>query len=750
MDEKIEAVLTAGAVKNGYIRIPSDQKLFSADYFADDEQAAPAKKLILVDDQGREFSTWVLRNRGRIKERFGAYFKKRGIQPGSTVEISRKADGRYTLLFRGNAMTLLDLFNQYAQDPPQHWIDQYRKRCEEVKDHLAQGVESFDEAFLRSLWVEVKNGISSVGQGAVSKTDFAAVLDELPSVTYQALENPDSGQLEETQSWAKGQKDAGNLSKIPWAVIARLYAAAAPDVYSTIVNDPDLTSLIRKLNQDYGTAIPEGGNWADRSAGLMKALREQGLPDDDVYLLNTFAWHLFETLVGGSSKSTDVNVAEKGNGATDMIPLNQILYGPPGTGKTYRVVSEAVRFIDPVFYAAHEDNTPDNREQLVSRYRELRERGQVEFVTFHQTFGYEEFVEGLRAEVIEGQLSYHVEPGVFRKICERAQEVHTLDALDEAIEALKLECAEQPVQMKTASGKAFSVLYKDGKTFRIKPASSAEDADYPASIENIRKLYKGVPKTQLYNPSYVQGILDYLQEQHDVPAFDAESEGKADKYVLIIDEINRGNISKILGELITLIEPSKRQGNSEAIPVRLPYSGEMLIVPNNLYIIGTMNTADRSLALLDTALRRRFDFIEVRPDPSVLGTVTTEQGDLSLAKLLQAMNERITVLYDREHTIGHAYLIEMLEDPSLERLGAIFEKRIIPLLQEYFFEDWEKIRIVLGDTEKSDDSLIFIRRDGAESVPWSASTNGYGAGDVSYQVNTVALSNIDAYKGIYA
>lgn len=184
---------------------------------------------------------------------------------------------------------------------------------------------------------------------------------------------------------------------------------------------------------------------------------------------------------------------------------------------------------------------------------------------------------------------------------------------------------------------------------------------------------------------------------------------------MIIDEINRGNVSKIFGELITLIEESKREGKSEeleGLEVTLPYSNEPFSVPNNLYIIGTMNSSDRSLTSVDIALRRRFEFIEMLPDNKVLKNIQIKNAtEIKVDQLLKVMNNRIKVLLDRDHCIGHAYFTPLIEKPSLESLMTIFEKRIIPLLQEYFFDDWSKINLVLGNnemikTEKLDKSLF--------------------------------------------
>ena len=218
-------------------------------------------------------------------------------------------------------------------------------------------------------------------------------------------------------------------------------------------------------------------------------------------------------------------------------------------------------------------------------------------------------------------------------------------------------------------------------------------------------------------------------------------------YVFIIDEINRGNISKIFGELITLIEDTKRKGCLEALSVTLPYSGDTFCVPNNVYIIGTMNTADRSIALMDTALRRRFRFVEDMPDANVLRNLHANfVGTLDVAEMLEVINERITVLYDREHTIGHAYFIPLKDDPTIQCLGNIFEKAIIPLLQEYFYEDYEKIRLVLGDNAKSREDIQFITKDTGISGVFKGGTPIDI--DAKYSINEKAFKNIESYLEI--
>ena len=269
------------------------------------------------------------------------------------------------------------------------------------------------------------------------------------------------------------------------------------------------------------------------------------------------------------------------------FPLNTILFGPPGTGKTWEAVSHAVAIVDnknPMELAQAE-----NRENVNARFEELRGGEQVEFVTFHQNYTYEDFIEGIVPVLDEDALRYKLRDGVFKRISSRAHE--------------------------------------------------------------------------------------HPKERH----------------VLIIDEINRGNIAKIFGELITLIEPSKRSGGDDAAVVTLPYSQEPFSVPGNLYLVGTMNTADRGIALLDTALRRRFDFIEMMPD---VGLVEVDIEGVDGQAMLTAMNERITVHLGREHQIGHTYLIGVT---TIDGLAEAFQRRIMPLLQEYFYDDWAKIWSVLDE-----------------------------------------------------
>ena len=236
-----------------------------------------------------------------------------------------------------------------------------------------------------------------------------------------------------------------------------------------------------------------------------------------------------------------------------------------------------------------------------------------------------------------------------------------------------------------------------------------------------------------------------LERLADLLAPGRSDAGEPEARVLIIDEINRGNVSRIFGELITLIEPSKREGAEEALKVTLPYSKESFSVPRNVHIIGTMNTADRSLAGLDVALRRRFEFREMMPDTGALAGVAV--AGIPVDRMLETMNQRIEVLLGRDFMIGHAYFMGLKGSGGLDDLARIFRRQVLPLLQEYFFEDWEKIALVLNDHRKaSEDRFVRERAAGLEAL--------FGAevdvprGGSRWEVNNAAFARADAYRGI--
>jgi len=445
----------------------------------------------------------------------------------------------------------------------------------------------------------------------------------------------------------------------------------------------------------------------------------------------------------------------------DRGPLNVILYGPPGTGKTYSVQERAIRILEPTL----RPNLPDAKVSEI--YRKYLTDGRIEFVTFHPSYSYEEFVEGFRYDVEKKVPTLH--EGVFQRLVNRALSPRQGLNLADGARIWKVSLGGSPdphifercmANCEIAIGwlgdrdltgldrEAIAQLFEEryGDDTAINSINSVNyltneirDGDYVAVLKNQREIraigvvtgeyrYKGEEYNQEY--PHIRPVEWLDQQTHDIYEMNGSTnltlstiypldrislqdfvsllpnhQGAEEPYVLIIDEINRGNVSRIFGELITLLESDKRREAANELSVRLPYSKRPFTVPPNLYVIGTMNTADRSIALLDVALRRRFEFEEMMPNVEVIRerfsatpaantgtTLSAEQVDL-ICYVFEILNRRITVLLDRDHQIGHSYF---LEATSIDRLHHVLYRRVFPLLQEYFYNDREKLRRLLG------------------------------------------------------
>jgi 5-methylcytosine-specific restriction protein B len=642
----------------------------------------------------------------------------------------------------------------------QTWLKHYAETVRRVSD-LREHPENLNDELLSDIWRHHSNGISRVSPQQLSNDDYDRNLDLFRGLTLKIVEEASLDQLLKAYKLWKDLKVQGGISQVYWSVLHRVFSAASPTMYTTILNKKKCIALLKILDQEFELSNKRIAGWYELNTEIKRCMHEADL-DPEMLLENNIAmWQLFESDDGSSSINEDSNeyrVKIKSNSKESLMqPLNQIFYGPPGTGKTYKTINEALRILEPDL-----DIDKTERKDLKSKFDKYKKDGRVQFVTFHQSFSYEDFVEGLRADSEDGSITYKVESGVFKQICNSAQSLPgtSLNDFDVAIDRLIEHCdkLDGRLEIETVRGNKFAVEYSGGDTFKVYPhATENENPNYVASIENVRKLYISGSKKGLYNTSYVEGVLNFLKSSMGL--VDYNSNRGIDRHdqpvVLIIDEINRGNISSIFGELITLIEPGKREGADEALSVTLPYSKEPFSVPKNLHIIGTMNTADRSLALMDTALRRRFDFVEMMPNLDLLQDLEVE--GISIAKMLQKMNQRIEVLYDREHMLGHAFFMPLLqasEGQHFSMLQGIFKNKILPLLEEYFFEDWEKIRLVLGDNQKDNQDLAFI----VEQADYSAEAlfgntdglNDMGIDEIqTYKCNYYALGEAAAYRGIY-
>ena len=367
---------------------------------------------------------------------------------------------------------------------------------------------------------------------------------------------------------------------------------------------------------------------------------------------------------------------------TPVIPLNQILFGAPGTGKTYHTKKMAVEIIN--------GKKAKTREEINKEYEELIKAGQIVFTTFHQSLSYEDFIEGIKPETIDGNVTYEVKEGIFKSICKNAFSKEITSDNFEVVYQKLLDEIDNSVDNKLVletlvHAKEFTIYKNSNNNIRFH--SNTEKAYETVIKKEVLEHYLKTGEALDWAP-YTKSVANYIIEKYNYIQNEAI---EPKKHVLIIDEINRGNVSAIFGELITLLEEDKRKGNPEHTEVKLPYSGDNFSVPNNVYIIGTMNTADRSVEALDTALRRRFSFVEMQPDPKILSDEKYKKVDLS--KLLETINQRIEMLIDKDHQIGHSYFIGIQNIDDLKRT---FKDKIIPLLEEYFYGDFGKIGLVLG------------------------------------------------------
>ncbi len=570
------------------------------------------------------------------------------------------------------------------------------------------------------------------------------------------------------------------------------------------------------VSAHYGITAPSGSCTGDEYVEFLESLKKElAKQDSEISFpeLSHTAWiekgmettaELETPAVIGQNVAQNVAIGSKAQ--TTIFAKNLILCGTPGTGKTYSTVLYAVSIIEEKHFDVIK---AEEYETVFSRYLKYKDDGLIAFTTFHQSFDYEEFIEGIRPVVSSEEnaetgreIEYEVHDGIFKSFCDKAgTPMGSSNSVDlgigknPSVWKVSLEgTGDNPTRTECMVNNHIRIGW-DGYGENISDATDYsndggstvlnafynrmqigdivmscyssktidaigiitgepewhDEYQHYKRLRKVKWLVKGINedivdlnagKTMTLSSVYKLSVSvsDALQILRKAKPTLFTQNIKIPNRVFIIDEINRGNISKIFGELITLLEPSKRIGANEQLRAMLPYSGQNFGVPDNVYIIGTMNTADRSIALIDTALRRRFSFVEMQPESSTLTDVIVDGVDIS--QMLDTLNKRITVLLDREHTIGHSYMMSLKTNPTIKNLATIFEYTIVPLLQEYFYDDYEKIQLVLGDNQKPDDSTRFV-------VKKTDAVKLFGNADIDlpeyYEINRAAFKRIDAY-----
>lgn len=487
-----------------------------------------------------------------------------------------------------------------------------------------------------------------------------------------------------------------------------------------------------------------------------------------------------------------------------VFDKNIILFGPPGTGKTYNSIIYAVAICEN---KTVEDVRKDDYSEVLERYHDLCKADRIAFTTFHQSYGYEEFIEGIKPNIEDGSadVTYEKKSGIFKAFCEKAGNKKILAknikenptvwkiSLEGAGDnKTKQDCFENNRirigwtnldKHVTEESKIDSsgvrrilnyfeysmeegdlvVVLKDQRSIDAigvidGPYEWLENVDSYKRSRMVKWLATNISE-DIYSLNHNKVLVQQTVYRLNVDAdeilklahknnhsLDITVQEEDNPYVFIIDEINRGNISKIFGELITLIETSKRG----IFSAKLPYTGDDFTVPSNVYIIGTMNTADRSISLMDTALRRRFSFIEMLPDEELLQRLNLNVDLVDVSKLLRTINKRIECLFDREHTIGHSFFMELKDNPTISKLSDIFKKSVIPLLQEYFYEDYSKIMLVLGDNCKSKEDYQFIKKVSVNAKDiFKGNDSEIDLPEFTYEINQESFKHIESYIEIY-
>ncbi|MBP3288364.1 MAG: AAA family ATPase [Muribaculaceae bacterium] len=351
---------------------------------------------------------------------------------------------------------------------------------------------------------------------------------------------------------------------------------------------------------------------------------------------------------------------------------NIILQGAPGTGKTYTTAEIALNICGI-------DTSSLSREQMMKKYAELNSKGQIAFSTFHQTMDYDDFIEGMRPQLENGQVTYDVEDGIFKRICQDAR-IKDESNFDECYDKLIAAIQNTDYYPLTSSGGAKFHVTVNSKLNLTLMTGENKNMNGVLTKESIRLEYFGHgPKAWV---GYYKGVVNKLYSDFGLKK-PSHSENK--NYVLIIDEINRGNVSKIFGELITLLEADKREGKTDCVSARLSYSNMDFTVPDNLYIIGTMNTTDRSVGSIDYAIRRRFAFCTLESEWEIAENSYQDKAEKEEAKALYCAVENYirqsAVDMDYEDLmVGHSYFMYKPDEPLEQR----WKFEILPLLNEYY------------------------------------------------------------------
>ena len=633
-----------------------------------------------------------------------------------------------------------DLYNDYLKKPNKGWIAAYERFSAEVEQNLDSDASNYETDFIEKLWKSESNGIASAKPGTLSNDEYKNLLGDLPKITALIFKDPTPNTLEEIYKWAGEAKKEGKFNTVKRGVIHRVFAAADPKKYNTILNVDGLRAFTKYLNDAFDLGINVSWNWAELNQVVTEKIKSKVDKPENELVFNTFIWWLFEKLKKESNDEnlyidedeTDPSMASELN-KSEKKSKNLIYYGPPGTGKTYTLQK---------LLKEHYTETGTSEEPKVWLNNKLSDLSWFEIITLILLDSDHDLsvTEIVSHEYFINKLALNGRTANIRQTAWAALQTHTIQDSETVKYAKRIE----PLIFDKDTDSKWTIVDKEHELI-VGFREQLNELKAGPSVEDEIKRFEFVTFHQSYGyEEFIEGLRPVTNDNGDIsyvvkPGIlkrlckRAEADSKH-QYALVIDEINRGNISKIFGELISLIEIDKRAGKEHSLTVTLPYSNLPFSVPSNLDIIGTMNTADRSLTHIDIALRRRFEFKELRTDYALL---KSDVDGIDVRKLLFTINKRIELLLDREHIIGHALLMNV---SNLADLKQVFISNIMPLLEEYFFEDWDKIKQVFNGNG-------FVSELKGAHTTWLGDSDEYAA--KSYYVDSKAFGKIENYTAVY-
>lgn len=704
-DEEISFALTPGAVKNGYVRIPRAQNLFPDECVAADEQTkAEPFTLVLPDDT--EIQTWLLANRGRIKARFNSLFNKQGVTAGDRVHLQKLADGRFVMRLekqnsddteatrqqstsaRSALLGRAHPLNQILYGPPgtgktystidaalevldPDYFEQHRKERAALKLRFDALVHerrirfvTFHQSFSYEDFVE--------GLRATTNEDTGEIRYEVVDGVFKSLCEAAAAKVTRSQAAATVTAPFDIRGRRIWKMSLGNTLGSDAAIYDECIEKG--CALL-----GYGGGVDFTG--CTSRSDVLKRFTENGLkvenPQTD-YAVTSVAAFVTRMKPGDLMIISDGNLKFRAIGEVS----GEYQYHPRSEFADDYTQMRAVNWLRTYEPSLPHGELMNNQFSQMTLY-ELRS-GSIDFDKLHGL---------LNQESSRGPKAGNLVPG---------------PVTDSTYEIVRANA--DIVELRKPQGRTLTL----GMSLIQELAQAVQAGQISISDIRDKRVMDKLPNTNM-DPFLVNGynnvlapLVGQLIATDGLLSQTSQSSALPDARVLVIDEINRGNISRIFGELITLIDPSKRAGASEALEVVLPYSKKPFSVPQNVYLIGTMNTADRSLTGMDVALRRRFVFKAMPPRPDLLRGVEVE--GIAIDRLLTVMNQRIEALLDRDHCLGHAYFIPLQQTPTLTQLAEIFSNQVLPLLQEYFFDDWQRIRWVLNDHRKPEAFQFIIAR----------------------------------------